>query len=217
MRKTLSILLLIAVTTLISSCADMPALVQWHEDDKPDYARTGSGGSASAPSRAPLDIPPALRGEIEVPKPDQVATDSENISAASKKAVAGKSVSLDARLYEADAAHIFSSVIDGMTALNLPVQSVDSPSGTVTTDWIRSDSKTKNTNYGGFAFGGGDSVLAVRWRFVVRVLRQKVDEGVRTRLEIRTVGQAYMNKHWVDRQLERKVSAELFSAVEERL
>lgn len=196
----------------------MPSLVQWHEDDKPDYARTGVGGSASAPSRAPLDIPPSLRGDVEVPKPDQVATGARSMSADDKKAVAGKSVALDARVYDADAAHLFSSVIDAMTALNLPVQSVDSPSGTVTTDWIRKDSKSKNANFGGFSvFGSGDTVLAQRWRFVVRVLRQKSDEGVRTRLEIRTVGQEYMNKHWVDRQIKRKVSAELFSAVEERL
>ncbi|MDX8404375.1 MAG: hypothetical protein R8K54_08220 [Mariprofundaceae bacterium] len=198
----------------------MPDLIMWNEDDKPDYARTGAGrSSAPAHSRAPLDIPPSLRAEIEVPEADQIATGSGSINAAGKKAVAGKSVSLDARTYEVNAAHVFSSVVDAMTALNLPVQSVDSPSGTVTTDWVREDSKSKSVDYSGLGaiFGAGDVVLAVRYRFVVRVLRQKVDEGVRARLEIRTIGQAFMNKHWVDLVLKRKVSDELFSAVEERL
>ncbi|MES0371103.1 MAG: hypothetical protein ABUK11_02395 [Mariprofundaceae bacterium] len=208
----------------------MPALVTWHEDDKPDYARTGVGGaSASAPSREALDIPPSLRGDVEVPMPDQIATGAVStgaadkiavagLSAADKKAVAGKSVALDARVYEADAAHVFSSVVDAMTALDLPVQGVDSPSGTITTDWIRKNSKTRSANFGGFSpFGSGDVVIAERWRFVVRVFRQKSDEGTQARLEIRTVGQAFMNKHWVNRQIKRKVSAELFSAVEERL
>jgi len=51
----------------------------------------------------------------------------------------------------------------------------------------------------------------------VRVLRQAMGEAHVTRLEIRTIGQAFIGTTWVNRTIKRKVSDELFSAVEERL
>ena len=189
--------------------------IPWGDDeDKPDYAR-GTSGPSTAQSRGPLDVPPSLRGDVEVPTPDSVASQNGELTAQTKKLFAGKAVALDAKLYATDAANVFSAVIDAMTALNMPVQSVDSPSGTVTTDWIRQSSASATSTFGGGMFGGG--VQAVRYRFVVRVLRQATEEEVQTRLEIRTVGQAFMNKHWVNRPIKRKVSGELFSAVDERL
>lgn len=182
--------------------------------DQPDYAR-GASGSSAAPSRVPLDVPPALRGDVEVPTPDAVASQDGELTTLTKKLFAGKAVALDAKLYATDAANVFSAVIDAMTALNMPVQSVDSPSGTVTTDWIRQSSASATSTFASGMFGGG--VQAIRYRFVVRVLRQATEEKVQTRLEIRTVGQAFMNKHWVNRHIQRKVSGELFSAVDERL
>ena len=189
--------------------------IPWGDDeDKPDYAR-GTSGPSTAQSRGPLDVPPSLRGDVEVPMPDSVASQNGELTAQTKKLFAGKAVALDAKLYATDAANVFSAVIDAMTALNMPVQSVDSPSGTVTTDWIRQSSASATSTFGGGMFGGG--VQAIRYRFVVRVLRQATEEEVQTRLEIRTVGQAFMNKHWVNRPIKRKVSGELFSAVDERL
>jgi len=201
----------------------MPALLTPFEDDKPDYAR-GSSGPSAAESRAPLDVPPSLMGEVEVPTPGAVASQSGELPEYAKKTVAGKAVALDAKLYQTDAANVFSAVIDAMTALNLPVESVDSPSGTVTTDWIRQDSVSSSAQASIISgMFGGDGVQGLRYRFVVRVLRQMVKaeaeaEGVQqTRLEIRTIGQVYVNRHWVNRALQRKASAELFSAVDERL
>ncbi len=157
--------------------------------------------------------------EVEVPSPGEIATKNGRMRSADKKLVAGKSVSLDAKIYDNSAAQVFSATVDSMTALNMPVQSVDSPSGTLTTDWIRQESlEAANTAMAAVSgMFGGDGVMALRYRFVVRVLRQKVEEREVTRLEIRTVGQAYINRRWVNRPIVRKVSDELFSAVEERL
>ncbi len=186
------------------------------EADQPAYAR-GTGNSPAAQSRAPLDVPPSLRGEVEVPVPDTVASKGGESSEPAKEVVAGKAVALDAKLYATDAANVFSAVVDAMTALDMPVQSVDSPSGTVTTDWIRQGSeKSANSSAIASMFSAG-GVQGRRHRFVVRVLRQTTEEKVQTRLEIRTVGQAYMNRHWVNRPMPRKVSGKLFSAVDERL
>jgi uncharacterized lipoprotein len=215
MRYSLRFLIFVTALFGLSACADRPMFMPWEDDeDKPDYAR-GTSASSAAPSRAPLDVPPALRGDVEVPTPDAVASQGGELTAITKKLFAGKAVALDAKLYATDAANVFSAVIDAMTALNMPVQSVDSPSGTVTTDWIRQSSASATSTFASGMFGGG--VQAIRYRFVVRVLRQATEEKVQTRLEIRTVGQAFMNKHWVNRHIQRKVSAELFSAVDERL
>lgn len=194
----------------MAACEGMPALMQPF-DDKPAYAK-GSGSAGKAESRPPLDVPPDLQSEVSVPIPEQVAVKAQEGTVVDKK-VAGKAVSLDARIFDETAGTVFSSVVDAMTALNMPVESVDSPSGTITTAWIRQDANTQvNTLIGGF-FGGGPE--AVRHRFIVRVLRLK--ESGKTQLEIRTLGQAFINRHWVNRPIQRKASEELFSSVEEQL
>ena len=203
----------------LSACADRDFLIPWTNDaDKPAYSHGGESQS-SASSRAPLDVPPELRGDVEVPSPDQIASgNSAGYSTSDIKQVAGQAVSLDGKVYSQSAAEVFSAVIDGMTALNMPVQSVDSPSGTVTTDWIKQESigeKAASSALSGMF--GGETILALRYRFVVRVLRQKSDESELTRLEIRTIGQAFVNRQWVNRPIKRKVADELFSATEERL
>ena len=204
---------MITIFTL-SACAEMPQLFWSVDDDTPAYAR-GAVSSSKAESRVPLDVPPSLRGEIEVSAPEADETQSGEVA---KEVVAGKAVALDAKLYTEDASTVFSAVVDAMTAMDMPVQSVDSPSGTVTTDWVRQEALDAGataalTNM--FGFGGG--VQALRYRFVVRVLRQSIEEEVQTRLEIRTVGQAFINRHWVSRPIHRKVSGKLFAAVDERL
>ncbi|MDT8376927.1 MAG: hypothetical protein RQ867_09385 [Mariprofundaceae bacterium] len=216
MKYSLRFLILVTALSGLSACADRSFLTPWEDKGQPDYTR-GASGSSAAESRAPLDVPPSLMGEVEVPAPDAVASQGGDLPEYAKSVVAGKAVSLDAKLYEVDAANVFSAVIDAMTALNMPVQSVDSPSGTVTTDWIRQDASSSSSSaYLGGLFGG-DGVMGYRHRFVVRVLRQAVEEKGHTRLEIRTIGQVYVNRHWVNRPISRKVSGELFSAVDERL
>ena len=204
-------LFLIVFGTSLSACESLDLWVP-HEEDKPAYEQSRERG-VNAPSRAPLDVPPELREEVSVPMPDKVAVNQQG--AVIDPAVAGKAVSLDARVYDVSASRVFSSAIDAMTALNLPVQSVDSPSGTITTEWIRQDANNPNITSAALdaMFGAGPKV--VRHRFVVRVLR--LQETGKSQLEIRTLGQAFMTKKWVNRQLNRRVSEELFSAVEEQL
>jgi len=191
----------------------------WSVDDKtPAYA--GSHAGAQAPGRPPLDVPPSLRDDIEVPMPDKVAaastTRSSVLTPVHKQAVAGKAVSLDARRYAFTPAQAFSAVVDAMTALNLPVASVDSPSGTLTTDWIGQDVNTSNTNVGVSnilgMFGQGKA-RKVRYRYIVRVLR--TGEG-NTQIEVRTLGQA-LTSHWYNVPMKKKVANQLFSAIEEQL
>ncbi|MFQ5344559.1 MAG: hypothetical protein ACE5DZ_01210 [Mariprofundus sp.] len=210
---TLSILML-------SGCANAPQLF-WDVDDgsgKPDYAK-GSGAS-HADSRVPLDVPPELRQELEVPMPEQVAASDtasghgSKIDRAHREAVAGTAVTLHQRRYNVSPGPLFSAVVDAMTALNLPVDSVDSPSGTLTTEWVRKNANSVNAYVDVVTgmFGGGPT--HTRYRYVVRVLRVSDHES---QLEIRTLGQQFINKHWVNKPLKINLTEELFSAVEERI
>lgn len=205
---------------ILSGCADMPPLIMTHDDaeKQPAYTQSGAGSSGAA-RRAPLDVPPELRGEVAVPMPENIASQPQAGGASVQKpSVAGQAVSLDARAYDQPADVVFSAVVDAMTALNLPVQSVDSPSGTVTTEWVRHDANTKNVFASGLSnMFGGENVLASRHRFVVRVLRLKTEDGDKTQLQVRTLGQVYINRHWVNRQVKRNVAEELFVATGEQL
>lgn len=214
-----TLLLTLISAWLLSACSGMPKLF-WDVNegkDQPAYA-SGSKSGSSAQARAPLDVPPDLRKEIEVPMPDHVASDaaaqSSGVTPARKQAVAGKAVSLNARRYDATPAQLFSAVVDAMTALNLPVDSVDSPSGTVTTEWIGKDINTPNTYVTSVLNMFGGATSKVRYRYIVRVMR--VGESG-SQLEVRTLGQKYANNHWFNAQLKQKVADELIDAVEEQL
>jgi len=195
----------------LAACSNPPKLF-WDIDEGSDKA---AAKEQATPVRHALEVPPELRGELEVPMPDRVApADAGARLDRAKAVVAGKAVSLDARVYEARPDQVFSAVIDAMTALNLPVDSVDSPSGTITTDWVRDNANSPSAMVGvvNQLFGGG--VQATRYRYIVRVFRQG---GKRTQLQIRTLGQVFINHHWVNKPIKRKVANELFGAVEEQL
>ncbi|OIO70544.1 MAG: hypothetical protein COW19_07060 [Zetaproteobacteria bacterium CG12_big_fil_rev_8_21_14_0_65_55_1124] len=217
MKRNLSLsLMLIAIS--LSACSGGGIFKMWEVDDnKPAYAR-GSTDNPAVEGRAPLDVPPQLRDEVSVPMPDQVAVAAARgdvkMTAEEKEAIAGKAISLDARLYDKSAAEVFSAVVDGMTSLNMPVESVDSPSGTITTAWIRQGSGDAGSYMSAAmnVFGGGP--MPTRYRFIVRIFRMQ--DG-KTQLQIRTLGQVYTNNHWVFKEIKRKVANELFSATEERL
>jgi len=100
--------------------------------------------------------------------------------------------------------------------LNIPVQSVDSASGIITSDWIRRGS---NSGMGSLLGGlmGDNSHAPTRHRFIVRVFRMKAVDHPGSKLEIRVLGQMYLNKHWVNKPFKRKISLELFAAVEKQL
>jgi len=181
----------------------------------PNESKTADGkptvAEAEAKSKDRLEVPPDLRGKIEVPESSAKQSREADAPDSTNEDVAGEAVSLNARVYSRPASNVFSAVVDAMTALNKPVQSVDSGSGTITTDWVRSDSDNPNVIMGSL-FGGGTA--HTRYRYVVRVF----DEGeAQTRLEIRTLGQAFINRHWVNKQLKRDVSEELFDATEGQL
>jgi len=166
-----------------------------------------------------LEVPPELRGKVALPQSEQIASKQE-MPERYQKQVAAARVALDAKAYDADAGAVFSAAIDALTALNLPVDSVDSPSGTITTDWVRTDANNANDN--SFIKGMnlfGSNARAYRYRHIVRVMRLQPTDGsaTKTRLEVRTIGQAFIGSHWVNKKLQRKYADEVFTRVEERL
>jgi len=221
--KRYPLLLAIISVTMLSACSGGSGLPKlfWdvNEGKGPAYAR-GQATGTHATSRAPLDVPPELRKDIEVPMPDKVASgaaaSSSGVTQERQQAVAGSAVSLHARRYDFTTAQVFSATIDAMTALNMPVDSVDSPSGTLTTEWVGYDVNSSNIYLVSSAmsmFGAGPTTK-VRYRYVVRVLRVS---PVKTQLEVRTLGQQFANNHWSNAPIKKKVSNELFAAVEEQL
>jgi len=189
---------------MLTACAEKA--LSLFGNDEPAYAQ-GSDASGRTSSPVSPDELPALRGKAGVPMPDQVAVKEQGMVI--DKGSDGKTVSLDTRRYDAGAGLVFSSVIDAMTALNMAIQSVDSPAGTVTTEWVFQDANNDSITL------TEGKTRPVRYRFTVRVQRLKASG--KTQLEIRTLGQALIKQHWVNMPIKRKVSGELFSAVEEQL
>ncbi len=219
MNRKHSLLILLISTLTLASCSNMPKLF-WSENEGSTQQPSGEQ-AAAAPSQQPLVVPPDLRGEVSVPMPDKVASDqSTQVQQAEKRDdanVAGTAVALDTRVYDQPVATVFSAVVDAMTSLNMPVQSVDSPSGTITTDWVRKDASNPSMFTPIMNMFGASGPLAERYRFVVRVLRLSTPAGVKTQLEIRMLGQVFENRHWVNKQVKYKASNDLFSAVEGQL
>ncbi len=209
----ISVFTIFASLFLAGCQSGMPQLFWSADDNTPDYARSSSS-HAQGDSRVPLDVPPELRKDIEMPMPDQVAVNAARGDQVTKAAVAGKAIALNQRSYPADPATVFSATVDAMTYLNMPVQSVDSPSGVITSDWIRPNSNSDNSYLSALTGMVGAGPVHVRYRFIVRVFRAGNDQSI---LEIRTLGQQFANSHWVNKQIKKKVSLELFSAVEEQL
>jgi hypothetical protein len=81
---------------------------------------------------------------------------------------------------------------------------------------VRTGANNPNVNTLMNSFGGGGA-QAVRYRYVVRVLREALDDVTKTRLEIRTMAQVFSNGHWTNKKLARKRAKELFSRVGELL
>jgi len=204
----------IVVAMLLTGCMSGGTKMLWSSDEGAGKSQTRAV-QVQSESRPALDVPPSLRGEVEVPDAGAIAV-QQALPERYKKSVAGKRVALDARLYDASVGTVFSAVIDSMTALSLPVQSVDSASGTITTDWVRTDSNNPSVNSLFNAFGGGGP-QAIRYRYIARVLRETSNEVTKTRMEVRTMGQVFNAGHWVNKKLTRKRADELFSRVEELL
>jgi len=91
----------------------------WSTDEGAGKSQTRAQLETDA--RPALDVPPSLRGDVKVPDAGAIAI-QKDLPERYKKLVAGKRVALDSRLYDTSIGAVFSSVVDGMTALNLPVQ-----------------------------------------------------------------------------------------------
>lgn len=189
----------------------------WDVDDKSGSQSTtvAAKSSAESESRAPLELPPELRAEIELPMANAVGSNSTEASLPEKyrKAVVGKNVALDARVYDVSADQVFSAVVDAMTSLSMPVDSVDSASGIVTSDWVRKGAYNNNI----ISAMMGDTQILSRHRYVVRVFRVKGEQQPQSRLEVRTLLQVYKNSHWVNKPMNKKITKSFFGTVEEQL
>ncbi|RMF23542.1 MAG: outer membrane protein assembly factor BamC [Deltaproteobacteria bacterium] len=205
----------LSMLLMLAACNGMPKLF-WDVDEgrnAPAYAR-GEGGSQTA-SRPPLTVPPELRSEIELPEGEAVGTQAQGpVAEKYRRAVAGKAVRRDARLYEnREPAEVFSAVVEAMTQLNVPLDSVDSPSGIIVSDWIKRGKQSSVV-----LFGFSTSKL-VRYKYLVRVFRASSPKGGKgTQLVIRTIGQVFeTGKGWVTKPIKQKPVTELFDAVGEQL
>jgi len=198
--------------SLLSACEGKQFFYP-NEQTGPAYTLGGGADPVTGKPRAPLDVPPELQAELEVPMAGEVASraDEKVLSKDYQDAVAGKAIALDARLYTVDAAKVFSAVVDAMTSMNIPVDSVDSPSGVITSDWIIRGSVSMANMF-------GQGVPPTRHRFIVRVYRAKVEGRAEAcKLEIRVHGQAAINRAWVNKPFKKNVAEQLFVGVDEQL
>jgi len=217
MKKIIVPSLILVLLTLSSCGGGLPKLF-WSDDGAGSSHSSAAKEKINSEKRTALVVPPELRGEIELPAANEVATQNDSALLPKKytEAVTGKGVALDARAYPAAADKVFSAAIDAMTSLNLPIQSVDSRSGIITTDWIRKGTNSNiSTVLGGMV--GLTGSTPIRHRFVVRVFRMKTAGKVTSKLEIRVLLQSFIAKHWVNKPAHKKIALELFSAVEEQL
>ncbi|WP_157819331.1 hypothetical protein [Mariprofundus aestuarium] len=187
----------------------------WDTDESSGVATT----SGKVATRAPLELPPELKGELDLPvaeKGVELTASAAPLPERYAEAVAGKPVALSARLYKIQPGQLLSSVVDAMTLLNLPVNSVDSPSGIITTDWVRKGQEGFSDVMMG-SIGMSGAIKVIRYRFIVRVFKLKGGEAYRSRLEVRLLTQGYQNSHWVNKRSLPNRSDELFGAVEKQV
>jgi len=220
MKPTIQLPLLCMILFGMAACSNTPQLF-W-ELEEPGSSKSsvyGAKATAQTPARVALELPPELRADIELPMANEVASNSAPMPAKYRKAVAGKAVALDTRVYDVAADQVFSAVVDAMTSLNMPIESVDSPSGIVTTDWVKKGAHNSSM-LSGLMGKSGD---ITRHRFVVRVFRvatgraDSEQQPNKSRLEVRTLLQKFAGRHWVNSTLHQRHAEAFFSTVEEQL
>jgi len=186
----------------------MPKLFWDTEDGQhpSDVVSSSSSGTVAMEH----DVSPEMHAKRILPMAGYVGINAsaEKMPEKYEKQLAGRAVTLNERKYGQPVADLFSAVIDAMTSLHVPVASVDSPNGVITSDWIRKGENSINTP---------NMIGYTRHRFVVRVYRAGAELGHATRLEVHVIGQLYESSKWVDKKLVRNVSEELIVSVEEQL
>jgi len=204
MRNPMRVILIASVALMFSACSGMPQLF-WDADGSQNPQQE-SGEEGNNKGTQTVAISPEVHADYEIPSAGKVAVRAGPMPEKYKNMLTGRAVTLDVRSFNAPPGTVFSSVVDAMLSLNIPVDVVDSPSGIITSDWVREgeDDPTFQPSIIGFK----------RHAFVVRVV--PATEGT-SNLEIHVIGQEYERNQWVDRPLKRKVSEELYSAVDELL
>ncbi len=193
--------------TMLQACSGMPKLF-WDTED-------GRGGAAVAKTPAESESPhlasrPIEQSKRELPMAERVGGHAAigELPEKYSKLLNGDSVATVARSYKQSIAGVYSAAVDAMVSLNIPLESVDSANGILASDWVRKGENSlvmpDVTNY-------------TRHRYVIHVRRAASELGDMTILEVHVVGQFFEKSKWIDRLLERKVSDELFMAVEEQL
>jgi len=197
MKNTIRSLLIISLLFSMAGCDSMPKMFWSHDEGtgRPDYA---SGGDV------PLDVPPTLTEES--------STDTNQMPDGYSQAVAGKAVTIQARQYNVDARHLFSSVEKAMVSLNIPVTSSDLQGGIVISEWIKKVLESPGLLSG---LTGDSSPRATRHRYIVRIYRIEGDQQ-ESRLEVRTLHQEYRG-HWVNSRNRNSSDVNLFGEVERQL
>ena len=188
-----------------SACSQMPNMpnIFWDSENaqyEPDHADAGV-----KPVKPP-EISPELHTNRTLPMAGDIAAaaSADKLPEKYRRLLAGHDFTLEKRSYEPPVADLFSAIIDAMTSLNIPVQSVDSRHGIVTSDWLRKGENDLNMpGIRGYT----------RHRFIISV----VPVGAEFSMEVRTIGQIFKQKHWMDKRLRRNASLELFIAVDEQL
>ncbi|ATX83016.1 hypothetical protein Ga0123462_2182 [Mariprofundus ferrinatatus] len=203
MMNPMRIALIASLALALSACGGMPKLF-W-EADGGQGAQQDSDLQGEA-SHAQTAASPESRSGYVMPVAGVVGSKAGAMPEAYKGMLAGRAVTLDARTFNAQPGRVLSSVVDAMFSLNIPVDVVDSPNGIITSDWVREgeNDPTFQPSIIGFT----------RHSFVVRVVAESEGSSM---LEVHTIGQEYVSSQWEDRPLKRKVSEELFSAVDELL
>jgi len=204
MKNPIRVVLIAAVVLMFSACSGMPQLF-WDADGS-QSPQQKSGEEVNNTSAQTVVVSSEAHAEYEMPFAGQVAGQSGPMPEKYKNMLAGRAVTLDVRSFNALPGRVLSSVVDAMFSLNIPVDVVDSPSGIITSDWVREgeDDPSFQPSIVGFT----------RHSFVLRVVPAAEGDS---NLEVHVIGQEYERNQWADRPLKRRVSEELFSAVDELL
>jgi hypothetical protein len=212
MSQIVRYLLLCSILLMVSACNGMPKLF-WDTDEgryESDIASTPPSSPGTEPPTLSDDIAPELHANRQLPMAGDIGITASagKLPEKYRQLLASQTPALDTRIYGQTIAKVFSAAVDAMTSLNIPVESVDSPNGVVISDWVRKGENNLTM----------PSIKSyTRHRFIVYIYRTGRKSGGITGMEVRVLGQIFHNRHWINSPIKRKLSEELFTAVDEQL
>jgi hypothetical protein len=192
----------------------MPKLFWDTDEDRYESDIASGSPPQSVPGTEPPtlsdDIAPELHANRQLPMAGDIGITASagRLPEKYRQLLVSQTSTLNTRTYGQPIAEIFSAAVDAMTSLNIPVESVDSPNGVVISDWIRKGENNLSM----------PSIKSyTRHRFIVYIYRTGKKSGNITGMEVHVLGQTFHNRHWINSPIKRKVSEELFTAVDEQL